>query len=219
MKKRTCIALLLTISVGFSFKEINTDHNHRLSTKKVIETAGFQEGDLIFQTSSSSQSQAIQIATKSKYSHCGILFMKAGKWFVYEAVQPVKETPLEVWISRGKKGKYVTKRLKNATAIMTPEIVEAMKKTYNGFAGRDYDLTFEWSDERIYCSELIWKIYQRTTGIEIGKLQKLGEFDLTNPLVKQKLKERYGDKIPLEETVISPGSVFDSELLITAKAN
>ena len=81
------------------------------------------------------------------------------------------------------------------------------------------DLTFEWSDDKIYCSELIWKIYQRATGIEIGKLEKLSDFDLTNEAVKQKMMERYGDKIPTNEIVISPASIFDSELLTTVKSN
>lgn len=34
----------------------------------------FEEGDIIFQTSMSSQSQAIQLATHSPYSHMGVLF-------------------------------------------------------------------------------------------------------------------------------------------------
>lgn len=33
------------------------------------------------------------------------------------------------------------------------------------------------------------------------------------------MKERYVNKIPLNETVISPAAVFDSELLITVKSN
>jgi len=81
--------------------------------------------------------------------------------------------------------------------------------------GKRYDLTFEWSDEKIFCSELIWKIYQRAAGIEIGKLEKLGDFDLTSEVVKTKMKERYGDKIPMNETVISPAAIFESELLET----
>ena len=80
-------------------------------------------------------------------------------------------------------------------------------------------MTFVWSDDKIYCSELIWKIYQRATGIELGKLQKLSDFDLTNDLVKKKIKERYGDKIPTEEIVILPDALFESELLITVKEN
>jgi len=94
-----------------------------------------------------------------------------------------------------------------------------MKKEGEKFKGKNYDLAFEWSDDKIYCSELIWKIYQRSTGIEIGKLEKLSNFDLTNEAVKQKMKERYGDKIPTEEIVISPAAIFDSELLTTVKEN
>lgn len=89
----------------------------------------------------------------------------------------------------------------------------------DGFKGKNYDLTFEWSDDKIYCSELIWKVYQRATGIEIGKLEKLSSFDLSAEVVKKKMKERYGDRIPLNETVISPAAVFERELLLTVKSN
>ena len=52
-------------------------------------------------------------------------------------------------------------------------------------------------------------------GIEIGKLKTLKEFDLNNSIVKSKLIERYGDNIPLNEIVISPGDMFESDLLET----
>ncbi len=94
-----------------------------------------------------------------------------------------------------------------------------MKQVGDKFSGKNYDLTFEWSDEKIYCSELIWKVYKRATGIEIGKLEKLSDFDLTNEAVKVKIKERYGDKIPMDEIVISPAAIFESDLLITIKSN
>jgi uncharacterized protein YycO len=136
-----------------------------------------------------------------------------------EAVQPVKTTPLDQWIARGEKGHFVVKRLKNADQVLTAETLRSMKKEGENFKGKDYDLTFEWSDDKIYCSELIWKIYQRATGLEIGNLEKLSDFDLTSEVVKKKLKERYGDKIPMNEAVISPASIFDSKLLITVKSN
>lgn len=179
----------------------------------------FRDGDLIFQTSLSSQSEAIQLATQSTYSHCGIIYKYGQEYLVFEAVQPVKQTPLYRWIARGQAGKYVVKRLKNADEVLTPEALAKMKTIGEGFNGKDYDLTFEWSDDKIYCSELIWKVYQRATGIEIGKLEQLRDFDLTHELVKQKMKVRYGNKIPLDETVISPAAIFDSELLITVTAN
>lgn len=57
-------------------------------------------GDIIFQTSKSNQSKAIQLATNSKYSHMGIIYKINGQVFVYEAVQPVKLTALTKWINR-----------------------------------------------------------------------------------------------------------------------
>jgi uncharacterized protein YycO len=200
------------------------DSKHRLDSvkfevKSPTDKEIIKNGDIIFQTSLSGQSKAIQLATKSKYSHCGLIFKEGNDFYVFEAVQPVKRTPLNRWIARGQGGRYVIKRLKNADHVLTFSTLVKMKQVSDKFNGKNYDLTFEWSDDKIYCSELIWKIYQRATGIEIGKLQKLSDFDLTNEAVKKKMKERYGDKIPLDETVISPGAIYDSELLITVKSN
>jgi len=187
--------------------------------KKLASQNSFQNGDLIFQTSLSDQSKAIQLATHSPYSHCGIVYKEGDTYYVYEAIQPVKTTPLEKWIARGKDGHYVIKRLKNAEEILTPTVLQKMKKAGQKFNGKNYDLYFEWSDDRIYCSELIWKIYKEATGLEIGKLEKLKDFDLSYGPVKAKMKERYGKNIPLQETVISPASMFHSDLLETVHSN
>ena len=191
----------------------------RLEVKRLADHGEIKDGDLIFQTSLSRQSRAIQLATKSKYSHCGLIYKEGNAFFVFEAVQPVKRTPLSKWIARGKDGKYVVKRLRNSHQIVTPSALVKMKQVGQGFDHKNYDLAFEWSDDRIYCSELIWKIYQRATGIEIGKLQKLRDFDLTNEAVMKKMKERYGNKIPMDEIVISPAAIFESGLLITVASN
>jgi Permuted papain-like amidase enzyme, YaeF/YiiX, C92 family len=193
--------------------------NARIEVNELVDKDEIQNGDIIFQTSLSRQSQAIQLATKSKYSHCGMIYKNSKDYYVFEAVQPVKFTPLDKWIARGKDGKFIIKRLKNADKVLTPSMIEKMKAVGDQFKGKNYDLTFEWSDDKIYCSELIWKIYQRTTGLEIGKLQKLKDFDLSDKTVQAKMKERYGDKIPMDETVISPIAIYNSELLITVKSN
>ncbi|MES2139635.1 MAG: YiiX family permuted papain-like enzyme [Bacteroidota bacterium] len=225
LKRILIFGLLGILVIGGSYaKRKFYDPKHRLDNAKneVQQLADHDEiknGDLIFQTSLSGQSKAIQLATKSKYSHCGLIFKDGNDYFVFEAVQPVKRTPLDKWISRGQEGKYVIKRLKNADQILTPQTLAKMRAVGYEFNGKNYDLTFEWSDDKIYCSELIWKIYQRATGIEIGKLEKLKDFDLTNEAVKKKMKERYGDKLPTEETVISPASIFESDLLVTVKSN
>jgi len=226
MKKGIIILALLGIAIsgGVYAKRKFYDQKHQPENAKtevnqLSDNNEIKNGDIIFQTSLSGQSKAIQLATKSKYSHCGLIYKVGNEFYVFEAVQPVKLTPLDKWIARGKDAKYVIKRLKNADQVLTPSTLIKMKKVGDQFDQKNYDLTFEWSDDKIYCSELIWKIYQRETGIEIGKLEKLGDFDLTNKLVKQKMKERYGDKIPMDEIVISPAAIFDSELLTTVKSN
>jgi uncharacterized protein YycO len=181
--------------------------------------SGFQNGDIIFQTSKSGQSIAIQIATGSKYSHMGIIYKKGNDFFVYEAVQPVKLTPLNDWINRGENAHYVVKRIKNSETLLTPETLTKMKQIGEKYAGKDYDLYFEWSDSKIYCSELVWKIYKEALELEIGKLEKLGNFNLTDFSVKQKLQERYGESIPTDEIVISPESMFNSDQLNTVFEN
>jgi len=173
------------------------------------------DGDIIFQTSRSNQSTAIQIATHSKYSHMGIIFLQNGRPYVFEAIGPVQYTPLKRWINRGEGGHYVIKRLRNADRVMSSQAIKKLKSVAANFQGKPYDFTFNWSDDHIYCSELVWKIYDRGIGIQIGRLQKLRDFDLSNVAVKKKMKERYGDQIPLDETVISPRDMFLSELLKT----
>jgi len=167
-----------------------------------------RDGDIIFHTSRSAQSVAIQKATHSKYSHMGIVFFRDGEPYVYEAIKTVQYTPLKKWVARGNGGHYVVKRLRDADRLLTPEGVAKLRQAATKLQGKPYDLTFEWSDARIYCSELVWKIYDRGLGLRVGRLQKLREFDLSDPIVKAKMKERYGKAIPMGETVISPREMF-----------
>jgi uncharacterized protein YycO len=198
----TCIFFYITLLTSFSFTD---------------KSKTFQNGDIIFQTSQSKQFTAVQLATHSIYSHCGIIYIENSKVYVYEAVGPVKRTPFNEWIQHGKDSKYVVKRLKDVTTLLSDETFSKVKASGEKYNGKSYDIYFGWSDDKIYCSELVWKIHKQGANIEVGKLQKLKEFDLTSKEVLAILKERYGKNIPLEETVISPQSIFDCNLLITVK--
>jgi len=209
-------SILVFICVAFSScnkasKEINSTDIKKETSRKFQ----FENGDIIFQTSLSSQSKAIQLATKSKYSHCGILFDEAG-WKVYEATSPnVTMTPIDEWIAKGENKKFVVKRLKKS------ELIDKNYKKFcdaaNVFYQKKYDGEFNWSNEKAYCSELVWKTYKVGLGIELSKLKNLKDFDLSNKIVKQKLNERYRNKIPLDELVISPQAIFESDKLETVK--
>jgi uncharacterized protein YycO len=169
-----------------------------------------RDGDIIFHSSKSPQSAAIERATNSPYSHMGVIVLQDGKPFVFEAIATVRYTPLAKWAARGDGGRYVVKRLKTG---LTAAQAKKLRASAAAFEGKPYDLYFEWSNDRIYCSELVWKMYQRALGLEIGARQKLREFDLSAGMVKAKMRERYGSRVPLDEPVISPAAMFDSALL------
>ncbi len=210
------IGFLLQISSNLlSYQSQNITVNPTKTLQNEKNNSNLKNGDIIFQTSKSSQSKAIQLATNSKYSHMGIIYENEGQYFVYEAIQPVKLTPLTEWINRGEKAHYVIKRLKNADKILTNAILIKLKQSGEQFQGKNYDIYFEWSNDRIYCSELVWKMYKEATGIEIGELGQLSDFDLSNEIVQAKMKERYGSKVPMDEKVISPTAIFNSDRLIT----
>jgi uncharacterized protein YycO len=180
----------------------------------VAGAASLRDGDIIFHTSRSAQSVAIQRATHSPYSHVGLIFFRDGKPFVFEAISTVQYTPFERWAARGVGGRYVVKRLKRPLSDAQAAQLRAATRV---FEGKSYDLYFEWSDQRIYCSELVWKMYRQALGVQLGELQKLREFDLTDPAVRAKMRERYGTRVPLDEPVISPRTQFDSPLLETVE--
>ncbi len=210
MKKLFAVFFICAVAAFYGITSAN-----KISIKKSPQLEKIQDGDIIFQSSQSPQCEAIRIATNSKFSHCGIIYIIKGKKYVYEAVQPVKITPLENWITHGENKSYVIKRLKNAAEVLTPATLEKMKNYGNQFNNKDYDLYFEWSDSKIYCSELVWKIYKNGANIELCNLERLKNFNLSNPKVKEILTERYGNKIPLEEKVVAPSQIESSELLVT----
>ena len=167
--------------------------------------SSFENGDIIFQESQSNQSKAIQEATKSRWGHVGLLFEERGQWFVAEAVQPVRVTTLAAFIAKGKNRDYQVYRLPGLTDSQR-EILRAQVRTY---LGQDYDIYFEWTDDLIYCSELVYKSYLHATGIEIGTVQHFKDLRLDGPYVKDLIRRRLQDTgrtLDLNERIVTPAS-------------
>jgi hypothetical protein len=216
LKTRLFLPLGLTILVigfvaGISSCSQEVSANQKTASKTV--RPSYQNGDVVFQTSESSMSQGIQLATNSAYSHVGILFFENSKWMVYEAVQPVCKTELYEWQNRGKDGYCEFRRLSMDTTKLTTEQIAKMKTFADKQIGKNYDSAFDWDDEKMYCSELVWKCYKEGAGIELCAPRPLKDYDLTHPLVRQKLEEKYGKNIPLDELMVSPGDLFTSKIL------
>ncbi len=174
----------------------------------------FKDGDIIFQSSPSQQSAAIEEATKSPYSHCGIIFYENGVPYVYEAVQPVGKRSLKDWIESGVNEMYVVKRLKDSTVIGATEILLLKNYAVSQF-GKNYDVVFNWSDKEMYCSELVYKSYWNACHIKLATTLPLRDFNIDGPIVRKVMNQRYGNEIPYDEPMISPEQLFNSPQLIT----
>ena len=231
-KSKLKIILLVLLGFGILFSFIayynyttSKQIDEYLSTynvekeKELKEYESLKSGDVIFQISQSNQSIAIQKATNSKYSHVGIVYVNQEDYYVFEASNVVKKTPLKQWINQGKDNHYVIKRLINADSLISIEEIIDLRIEAEKYLDKSYDLHFDWSDEKMYCSELVWKIYKKVLNIEIGELEQMKDFDLTSPEVKKILEKRYGNDIPLNDTVISPVSIFNSKNLMTIIEN
>ncbi len=169
-----------------------------------------RDGDVIFQQSVSFQSKALQIATHSPYTHCGLVLFKDGKPYVFEAIRTVTWTPLRDWIRRGVKGHYVLMRLKRAPDA---KAARALRAAALRFEGKPYDLLFNWSDEAVYCSELVWKAYDRGLGVTLVPLKTFRDYDLDHEEVRRIVKERFQIDIPWDEKAVAPADLMESDLL------
>ena len=174
-----------------------------------------KDGDIIFHTSKSSQSEMLQIATNSNITHVGIIFFKSGKPYVFEAVNPVKVTPLQEFINRGVGSKYSIKRTK--TPISNSEL-KIMIEYGKRQIGKPYDSKFEWSNDKIYCSELVWKIYHYA-GIRLCDIKTFSEFNLNRPIVRKAIQSRYKGKFNINESVVAPIDLYNSDRLKTVYSN
>jgi len=179
----------------------------------------FRDGDILFQDFPSPQSEAVKLATRSKFSHVGIVFMDGGQPMVWEAVQPVKITPVEKWIARDPEEHYVLKRLRGADTLLTPQVIERMKAVGMRHMGKNYDPYFGWADDRLYCSELVWKIYHEAAGIDLGEPHPMGDFNLGDPRIQAIIKKRYGDSVPLDQPVVAPSDLYHCQRLQTVYVN
>jgi hypothetical protein len=172
-------------------------------------------GDVLFQTSRSDQSLAIQLVTKSRYTHCGLVVFQRGAPMVLEATGPVKLTPLNTWIARGQGGNMVAKRLRDADTVLTSDQSKRLDTVARTFLGRPYDPLFEWTDQAIYCSELVHKVYERALGIELARLEQVGNLDLSSAEAQRIARERWGGAPPADQRIVSPAALFASSRLVT----
>ena len=157
------------------------------------------EGDILFQSLPHSRLvNAIEGVSQSPYSHCGIVSKQNGKWVVYEAYENVEATPLKEFIFRGRNQGFAVYRFKSNYQQYIPVTIKGVKT----FLGRPYDVRYRMDDDRIYCTELIYKAYHQSSGQQLGKLVRLGDLDW-RPF-ENTIKHFERGPVPLDREMITP---------------
>lgn len=167
-----------------------------------------EPGDLVFETSSSSQSAAIQWATRSPWSHVGIVDVAKDGVFVIEALGKVSRTPWAAWRRRALRG--------GALLVSRPRALSAAQREAavvrsRSFLGRRYDPRFGWGDDRIYCSELVVKAYERAAGVSLGRRERVGDLRLLG--IEGAMERRWGGKVPKDLVLVTPASLAEDDRL------
>jgi hypothetical protein len=204
------------IAVGCKPKSRASGTSSRSAATGVAKaTEKFKDGDLIFHESTSRQSEMVRVLTRSRWTHMGVVFHEAGAPMVFEAVSPVRRTPIKQWIARGRNGEYVVKRLRDVDDRLKPEVLAKMRTLGKSWLGRPYDLQFRWDDESLYCSELAHKLFAKGAGVKLGAIERAADMNLDDERVRRTMQKRFarGGFDPAEP-VVTPDSIFNDDELV-----
>ncbi|HYF36389.1 MAG TPA: YiiX/YebB-like N1pC/P60 family cysteine hydrolase [Prosthecobacter sp.] len=188
------------------------------------------DGDIVMIRSHSYNANAIEAVTGSRFTHCGIIFKEGGRWRVYEGAGRKGHLPLEAWIkyeSAKHEPHWKIYRLKDDAKLRQGSAVAALKHAAAKLHNTWYDHGFSWDypkgdEERVYCSELIWKAYKEALGIELCPLRKMSSYPMNGEalaiLNSEFCKEsRGGQDYSPEELAVAPGDIVAGGLVVEVK--
>ncbi|MBI5541490.1 MAG: hypothetical protein HY951_15610 [Bacteroidia bacterium] len=181
----------------------------------------FKNGDIFFQDISCGPfCDAVNKVTYSckdaDFAHVGVLISDNNKWFVAEAVSKgVILTQVDTFLNRAldknKKPKVMVGRLKNNNSVVMPTIA-----SIKPFINKQYDDIFDISNDKYYCSELIYELFKDIKG---NRIFSLAPMTFKDPDTKQlfPIWKTYFDSLKVEvpegKPGLNPGSISRSELL------
>ncbi len=161
----------------------------------------WRTGDILVIDVGGEVAEVVRGMTHSPYTHCGIVVRDDGRLKVVEAVDPVREIPLEDFLGQAREGRFVHLRVDGLSDDRATAVVEEAR----GFLGRRYDDRFEWDDDRIYCSELVYKAFQRGAGVALGTRHRIRDLDWKP--YEEFIRSRADGDLPLERELITPAEL------------
>lgn len=147
-----------------------------------------QNGDIIFESARSDQALAIMFATRSLYTHAGVVEREAdGSVYVIQAAQVVMKTPLADFIRQSYGERITIMRFPGLSPGMAAQVAAAAV----ALEGRPYDFFFRLTPDEIYCSELVYDAFLNGAHITLGHLQPIGALGIDNFAVKKIIAARW----------------------------
>jgi hypothetical protein len=177
MKKDAILALLATLSL------LGTGLPAAAADLPPLKT-----GDLVFQNTETSASDAIMLASGTVYTHIGMVEVdKAGKAIVIEAVGPVQAVSLDTWTKKGTGNRITIKRIKGLSDVAAKDAVARARR----YLGRPYDHYFYETRDAIYCSELIHAAFKEGPGVSVGKEERVRDLNIDTKAAQQIIRTRW----------------------------
>ena len=108
---------------------------------------------------------------EKSYSHCGLVVVEGGKPYVYHCIggednpdEQMRKEPAEAWCSPVNNLAFAAYRY-DADSISIHSLVVILDSLYT--SKMMFDMDFDWqSNDRMYCSEMIYKTITSATGNE-----------------------------------------------------
>ncbi len=173
------LLVIIPISIWFIIiyepeeKKLSEIHKSEKWLKANPEDGVLHSGDLICRHGRGVISNAFKSFSvrESKFSHTGIISIEKGKIWVYHAIggeenktNKMRKEELKTFCDPRYVHSFAAYRY-DLDSIQTVSLIEQVKSFFE--AGLEFDTDFDMkSDDRMYCSEFIYKVLLRVTGNE-----------------------------------------------------
>ena len=195
---------------------LDTSARNQAAVKDVLDgLPDLMEGDIIVQDIQNATGDLMREAMPAEWTNIGIIFRRDadGAMVVMDVIGKVRLTPLPEWISAGRENKVALYRLKDGENQLVPKNVKKLRVACKPFKSTPADRYFGWSDDELYSSELVWKVYQNGLGISLCPLRKLNTLSLGGEKVKPLITKKYGAVVPATEYAVTIADIYSSPQL------
>ncbi len=118
-------------------------------------------GDIILLDMDCFSCELIEQQTGGPFSHSGIVLKHGSRYFVAQSLGNVHHIPLKNFLSYSRKKAQVM-RPKYLSYAMRKQLLANYQEKY---MGQPFDHDYIWDDEKLYCSEFLYKLLKSVYAI------------------------------------------------------